>query len=72
MLLKGSITVKYQLYGVSKTYKIVFKKKLTQSIIPFYRIYLDLIFGIIVYNGNQYTVHFLDNAMWLNDVDIMA
>jgi len=40
--------------------------------VPFYRIYLDLIPGIIAYNGYKYAVHFLNNATRINKVETMA
>ena len=71
-ILKGLIIVKCKLYRVSKAYKIVFRRYLTQLTVPFYRIYLDLIPGIVVYNGDKYIVYFLDKAIQINEVEIIA
>ena len=38
----------------------------------FYRIHLDLIPGIAVYNGDQYMAYFLDNITRLNDIEAIA
>ena len=62
MILKGPIIVEYELYGVSKAYKVVFRRHLTQLTVPFYKIHLDLIPGIVVYNSDKYTVYFLNDA----------
>ena len=71
-ILKGPTMVKYKSCGVSKAHKIVLKRKLTKSAVPFYKIHLDLIPGIITYNGHKYVVHFLDDMTWINEVKIMA
>jgi hypothetical protein len=44
--------VKYELYRVSKAYKVVLRRTLTRLAVPFYKIYLDLIPGIVIYNGD--------------------
>ena len=62
VLLKGPIMVEYKLCGVSKAHKIISKRQLTQLIILFYRIHLDLISGIVTYNGDEYAVHFFDKT----------
>jgi hypothetical protein len=64
--------VEYKLYRVSKAYKVVLRRKPTRLVVPFYRIYLDLIPGIIVYNGHKYAVHFLNNMIRINKVEIIA
>ena len=71
-ILKGPTTVEYELYRVSKAYKVVLRRKLTKLAVPFYRIYLDLIPGIVAYNGYKYAVHFLNNIIWINKVEIIA
>ena len=38
----------------------------------FYRIYLDLIPRIIVYNSNKYTAHFFNKATQLNNIETMT
>jgi len=55
--------VECKLYRVSKAYKVVLRKKLTRLVVPFYRIYLDLIPGIIAYNSYKYAVYFLNNII---------
>jgi len=60
------------LYRVSKAYKVVLRRKLTRLVVPFYRIYLDLIPRIITYNSYKYAVHFLNNITRINKVEIMA
>jgi len=50
----------------------VLRRKLTRLAVPFYRIYLDLIPGIVAYNGYKYAVHFLNNIIWINKVEIIA
>ena len=62
-ILKGPITIKCESCGVGKAHKVISRKQLTQSTVPFYKIYLDLILGIVVYNGDQHVAHFLDNVM---------
>ena len=71
-ILKGLIIVEYKLCGVSKAYKVILKRQLTQSLILFYKIYFNLIRRIAVYNSNWYVVYFLDNITWLNDIEVMA
>ena len=66
------MTVKYKLYGVSKAYKVISKKYLIQLTVPFYRIYLNLIPKIVIYNSNKYIVHFLNNIMQINKVKIIV
>ena len=61
-ILKGLITVECELCGVSKAYKVIFRRYLTWLIVPFYKIYFDLIPGIVVYNGDKYIVYFLNKA----------
>ena len=51
-ILKGLTTVEYELYGVSKAREVVLRRKPTRLAVPFYKIYLDLIPRIIIYNGN--------------------
>ena len=51
-ILKGLTTVKCKLYRVSNAHKVILRRLLTRSIVPFYRIHLDLIPGIVVYNSD--------------------
>ena len=51
-ILKGPIIVEYELYGVSKARKVVLRRKPTRLAVPFYKIYLDLIPRIVVYNSD--------------------
>jgi hypothetical protein len=64
--------VECESYGVSKAYEIVLRRKLTRSAVPFYKIYLDLIPRIIAYNSYKYAVYFLNNIIWINEVEIIA
>jgi len=72
VILKGLTMVEYELYRVSKAYKVVLRRKPTRLAVPFYRIHLDLIPGIIAYNGYKYIVHFLNNTIRINKVETMA
>jgi len=40
--------------------------------VPFYRIYLNLIPRIVIFNSNKYIVYFLNNATQINKVDIIV
>jgi hypothetical protein len=71
-VLKGPTIVKYKLYGVSKAHKVILRRPLTKSIILFYRIYLNLISRIVVYNSNKHIAHFLNNTTWMNEVEMIA
>jgi hypothetical protein len=71
-VLKSLTTVKYKLYKVSKTHKVILRRLLTKLTILFYKIYLDLIPGIVVYNGDKYIAHFLNNVIWINKVKMIA
>ena len=71
-ILKGPITVECKLCGVSKAYKVISRRIPTLLIVPFYRIYLNLIPGIVVFNSDKYAVHFLNNATRINKVDTIA
>jgi hypothetical protein len=71
-ILKGLMMVECELYRVSKAYKVVLRRKLTRLAVPFYRIYLDLIPRIIIYNSYKYAVHFLNNTTRINKVETMA
>ena len=71
-ILKGPIMVEYKLYGVSKAYKVVLRRKPTRLAVPFYKIYLDLISRIVTYNGYKYIVYFLNNIIRINKVEIIA
>ena len=51
-ILKGLTIIKYKLYRVSKAYKVILRRQLTRLMVPFYRIYLNSIPGIIIYNNN--------------------
>ena len=62
-LLKGLTTVEYESCRVSKAYEIVLRRPLTRSTIPFYRIYLNLILGIVVYNSDKYVAYFLNDTI---------
>jgi hypothetical protein len=64
--------VEYKLYRVSKAYKVVLRRKLTRLAVPFYRIHLDLIPGIVAYNSYKYVVYFLNNITRINKVEIIA
>ena len=71
-LLKGLTIVEYKSCGVSKAYEIVLRRPPTQLTIPFYRIYLNLILEIVIYNGNRYIAYFLNNITRINNVNIIA
>ena len=71
-ILKGLIMVKCESYKVSKAYKVILRRLLTKLIILFYKIYLDLIPGIVIYNGDRHAVHFLNNATQINKVKMMV
>jgi hypothetical protein len=64
--------VKCESCGVSKAYKVILRRPLTRLMILFYRIYLDLIPGIVVYNGDKYAAHFLNNITRMNEVEMIA
>ena len=57
---------------MSKAYEVILRKPLTWLLVPFYKIYLNLIPGIVIFNGDKYIVHFLNNATRINKVEIMA
>jgi hypothetical protein len=71
-ILKGLMMVECELYRVSKAYKVVLRRKLTRLAVPFYRIHLDLIPGIVAYNGHKYVVYFLNDTTRINKVETMA
>ena len=71
-ILKGLTIVKYKLYRVSKAYKVVFRRYLTQLTVPFYKIYFDLIPEIVAYNSNKYIIYFFNKATRINKVEIIA
>jgi hypothetical protein len=71
-VLKGPTIVKYELCRVSKAHKVISRRPLTKSTIPFYRIHLNLIPGIVIYNSNKHMAHFLNNTTWINKVEIIA
>jgi hypothetical protein len=71
-LLKGLTIVEYESYGVSKAYEVILRRLPTRSLVPFYRIYLNLMLGIVVYNSNKYAVYFLNDAIRINKVETMA
>jgi len=64
--------VEYKLYRVSKAHKVISRRILTLLMVPFYKIHLNLIPGIVVFNGNKYVVYFLNDITRINKVDIMA
>ena len=64
--------VKYKSCGVSKAYEIILRRPLTQSTVLFHRVYLNLIPGIVVYNGNRHAAYFLNNIIQINDINIMG
>ena len=70
-ILKGLIIVEYKLYRVSKVYRVILRRLPTWLIVPFYRIYLNLIPRIVVYNSNKYIVYFLNNIIRINKVKVM-
>jgi len=72
IILKSLTTVEYKLYRVSKAYKVVLRRKPTRLVIPFYKIHLDLIPGIVAYNSYKYAVYFLNNAIRINKVEMIA
>ena len=57
---------------MNKAYKVISKKYLTWLTVPFYKIYFNLIPGIVAYNGDKYAAHFLDDATRMNEVETMA
>ena len=61
-LLKGLTIVKCKLCGVSKAYEIVLRRLLTWLMVLFHKVYLDLILGIVVYNGNRHAAYFLNDT----------
>jgi hypothetical protein len=71
-ILKGPMTVECELCGVSKAREVVLRRKPTRLAVPFYKIHLDLIPGIVAYNGYKYAVHFLNDAIRINEVETMA
>ena len=71
-LLKGLTTVECESYGVSKAYEVILRRPPTRLTVPFYRIYFNLILGIIVYNSDKYAVYFLNNATRINKVETIA
>ena len=71
-ILKGPTIVKCKLYKVSKAYKLILRRRPTWSIVLFYKIYLDLIPGIITYNNNWHAAHFLNNTTQINKVEIIV
>lgn len=71
-ILKGPTTVECEACGVSKAHEVISRRTPTQSTVPFYKIHLDLIPGIVAFNGDKYAVHFLDDATRMNEVDTMV
>jgi len=71
-ILKGPTTVEYELYRVSKAREVVLRRKPTLLVVPFYKIYLDLIPGIVIYNSHKYIVYFLNNTTRINKVEMIA
>ena len=66
------MTVKCKLCRVSKAYKVISRRTLTPLMVPFYKIYLNLIPGIVAFNGDKYMVYFLNNATRINKVDTIV
>ena len=56
----------------SVTYKVISRRRPTWSTVPFYRVYLDLIPGIVVFNSDKYAVYFLNNITRINKVETIA
>jgi hypothetical protein len=71
-LLKGLTMVECESYGVSKAHEVILRRPPTRSSVPFYRIYLNLIPGIIAYNSDKYAVYFLNNAIRINKVETIV
>jgi len=71
-IIKGLIIVECELYEVSKAYEVILRRPLTWSLVPFYKIYLNLIPGIVAFNSDKYAVYFLNDATRINKVEIMA
>ena len=71
-ILKGLTIVEYKLYRVSKAYEVILRRLPTRLTVPFYRIYLNLIPRIVVYNSEKYAVYFLNNITRINKVETMA
>jgi hypothetical protein len=51
---------------------VILRKLPTRLTIPFYRIHLNLIPGIVVYNGDKYIAHFLNDMTRINEVKMIA
>ena len=62
-LLKGLTTVKCKSCRISKAYKIVSRRPPTQLTVPFHRVHLNLILGIVIYNDNRHAAYFLNNTI---------
>jgi len=71
-IFKGLTTVECELYRVSKAYEVVSRRPPTWLLVPFFRIHLNLILGIVAFNSNKYAVYFLNNATRINKVETMA
>ena len=71
-ILKGLIIIKCESCRVSKAYIIILRRQPTWSTVLFYRIYLNLILRIVVYNSDWHIVHFLNNTTQINKVKIIA
>jgi hypothetical protein len=72
VVLKGPTTVKCESYRVSKAHKVILRRPPTRLTIPFYRIHLDLIPGIVVYNSDKHVAYFLNNTTRMNEVETIA
>jgi hypothetical protein len=70
-VLKGLIIVKYKSCRVSKVYKVILRRPLTRLMILFYRIYLNLIPRIVVYNSDKHAAYFLNNITQINEIEII-
>ena len=71
-LLKGLTTVECKSCEVSKAYEVILRRLPTRLTVPFYRIYLNLILGIVVYKGDKYVAYYLNDIIRINDIDTIT